>query len=414
MQPKKKDHHRDPLALPRRLVVAAVLAAFWASAQAQLTFDEVGEELALPASIEDNRSIRLADVNGDGHNDLLVGAWGSEFAVWINDGAGNFSDGGFSPAASDANRVNILIPMDFDDDGDIDIFAVRGGNEDSTLWTNDGSGGFTLSSQTFPTGSAAAAGDLDGDGDIDLVFGSGEILLNDGSGSFSNLASLSTNAFASLGDLDGDGNVDILMTTGSSGGTIYFNDGASPPAFSSTSSVPVTGLRSTELIDVDGDGSMDAVTNRGVWLNDGSASFTLGQNWSTGDDIMEAAVADIDGDGDPDVALAQRETANVGTANEVWLNDGSGGFTDSALALGDGSSGAVAFGDVNGDGDVDLAFGNAGTALVVLYRNLATLGPGERQPTASPIPTLSTWSVILMAVLLAAFAGRRGLAFRAN
>lgn len=412
MQPNKKTH-RDTLALPLRLVVAAVLAAFWASAQAQLAFDEVGEELALPASIEDNRSIRLADVNGDGHNDLVVGAWGSEFAIWINDGAGNFSDGGFSPAASDANRANTLIPMDFDDDGDVDIFAVRGGNEDSKLWVNDGSGGFTVSNQTFPTGFSAAAGDLNGDGDIDLVFGSGEILLNDGSGSFSNLASLSTNAFASLGDLDGDGDVDILMTTGSGGGTIYFNDGASPPAFSSTSSVPVTGLRSTELIDIDGDGSMDAVTNLGVWLNDGSASFTLGQNWNTGDDVMEAALADVDGDGDPDVALAQREV-NVGAANEVWLNDGSGGFTDSGLALGEGSSGAVAFGDVNGDGDADLAFGNAGTALVVLYRNLATLGPGESQPTASPIPTLSTWSLILMAVLLAAFAGRRGLAFRAD
>jgi hypothetical protein len=56
------------------------------------------------------------------------------------------------------------------------------------------------------------------------------------------------------------------------------------------------------------------------------------------------ALGDVDGDGDLDVFVA-----NNGQANRVWVNDGSGGFSDSGQSLGSSFSYGVALGDVDGD-----------------------------------------------------------------
>ena len=74
-------------------------------------------------------------------------------------------------------------------------------------------------------------------------------------------------------------------------------------------------------------------------------------------DGRAVGVTDWDGDGDLDAFVANRwSTVFAGDTNSVWLNDGAGKFEDSGQNLGDSSS--VELGDVDGDGDLDLAFAN--------------------------------------------------------
>ena len=113
---------------------------------------------------------------------------------------------------------------------------------------------------------------------------------------------------------------------------------------------------------------------------------------------MAVALGDVDGDGDLDAFVA-----NSNQANRVWLNDGSGTFTDSGQSLGDSSSWAVALGDLDGDGDLDAFVGeldgqaNRGVAerwQWQLHRQRPE--PGEfRQPSAWPWATwtaTATWT----------------------
>ena len=69
---------------------------------------------------------------------------------------------------------------------------------------------------------------------------------------------------------------------------------------------------------------------------------------------------DVDGDGDLDAMVTNASQANV-----VWLNNGSGTFTDSGQTLGTADSRGVVFGDVDGDGDLDAMVTNFGQANVV-------------------------------------------------
>jgi hypothetical protein len=78
-----------------------------------------------------------------------------------------------------------------------------------------------------------------------------------------------------------------------------------------------------------------------VWVNDGSGTFTDSGQALGSSDSLGVALGDVDGDGDLDAFVA-----NATQANRVWVNDGSGAFTDSGQALGSSVSSGVALGDV--------------------------------------------------------------------
>ena len=126
---------------------------------------------------------------------------------------------------------------DLDGDDDIDIVVANGGLADSEIWFNSGTASFTRGSVLQLTGGNAVAvvlGDLDLDGDLDIIeshaelFGiigrSNRVWLNDGAGNFTlaeNFGESGTEQVA-LGDLDCDGDLDVVLAT-VSGARVFLN-----------------------------------------------------------------------------------------------------------------------------------------------------------------------------------------------
>jgi len=144
-----------------------------------------------------SQAVALGDLDGGGALDALVGnssslrdALGTTSrdepnTVWLNDGAGHFTDSGQALGNSHTRYAAL---GDLDGDGDLDALtdSERGGQ----VWLNDGLGNFTSSRQDLSHASdcASAIGDVDGDGDLDIVAGCLErttrVWLNDGTGDF--------------------------------------------------------------------------------------------------------------------------------------------------------------------------------------------------------------------------------------
>ncbi|HSH02967.1 MAG TPA: Ig-like domain-containing protein, partial [Anaerolineae bacterium] len=104
------------------------------------------------------------------------------------------------------------------------------------------------------------------------------------------------------------------------------------------------------------------VISDGNTMNVGSGNFSAGDTFSAGDS-WGIVFGDVDGDGDLDVAVA-----NVGGLEEIWLNDGSGNFSVGDT-FGGGSSRSIVLGDVDGDGDLDAAVANDSNQAQEIWLN---------------------------------------------
>jgi len=356
------------------------------------------------------RSVALGDLNGDGQLDIAVGAGfgsdaGSQNVVYMNRGGGVFDSGPVVCGTAESTScfgigfdVTTAIALgDVNGDGALDIAAGNdGGNdgEQSAVYLSGGGGVFASAALPFGPPDAqmrrVALGDLDGDGDLDLVIadeeGDNRWIRNDGTGSFSGapipLEPQPQHSYAvALGDLDGDGDLDVVLGNDVQPSQVFLNDGAGGfPAGGLP--LPHNGLTlSLAVGDLDGDGDLDIVAgNDGspskILLNDGAGGFPTWHDLdSKTDPAQDVALGDLDGDGDLDLVTARNYRANY-----FYLNDGSGGFTE-AGAIG-ARSAAVALGDLDGDGDLDAVFGsylssiffNDGTGRFPLERPLSEGG----------------------------------------
>lgn len=205
-----------------------------------------------------------------------------------------------------------------------------------------------------------AAGDVDGDGDVDVVLanieGANQVWLNDGSGKFEVGHELlaEKSVHVKLGDLDADGDLDAVFVTWRSpdSGSIWLNDGTG--RFSRAVWAPPAGLFAVALADIDSDDDLDAIlaSRRGpniVVRNDGTGQLAESGQLLGDSDSRGLGIADLDNDGDVDLFVCNYS----GLPNTVWLNDGTGSFTDSGQTLGDSKSSGVAFVDADSDGDLD-------------------------------------------------------------
>lgn len=316
-------------------------------------------------------SAAVADLTGNGFPDLYRGASGKD-TVWFNDGAANFADSGQRFGVSFAGKMAL---GDLDGDSDRDVWLANQNGSPSEVWLNDGSGNFTDTGQELGSGgtfSVVELGDLDGDGDVDAFVGNyhtpSTIWLNDGSGNFSKTAQDILIGIApsvrdlALGDLDGDGDLDAWIAQYIWEDAVWLNNGSGTFSDSGQQLVASGVFDSTRAValgDVDNDGDLDAWVGytfggNNVWLNDGSGMFTdsgqsLGSSYT-----VDLQLADVDNDLDLDAF-----TANFYGPNKVWLNDGAGVYTDSGQELGSSDSVGVSMGDVNDDGFVDTWVANS-------------------------------------------------------
>ena len=346
----------------------------------------------------------FGDVDGDGDLDLAVGNCatlgdGDQSRLLINDGTGVFIDETSAriPAILDRTGEIELGLSDVDGDGDLDILMANGGSrggQQNRILINDGFGYFTEETSTRLPGFSDSTkdidlGDVDGDGDLDVIVTNvnGEqnnLLINNGSGVFSDqtvsrLPIDSNSSFeADFADVDGDGDLDIIVANiNNDQNSILINDGTGNFAEQITPSLKLPLGNDTSLDadfgDIDGDGDLDiivvnALTQNRLYINDGTGSFTdetASRLPVDSDKGVEGDFGDVDGDGDLDIIVV-----NNSVQNRLLINDGTGFFTDetaSRLPVESFGDCDGDFGDVDGDGDLDLAVGNC-----------ATLGDGDQ------------------------------------
>ena len=273
---------------------------------------------------------------------------------------------------------------DVDGDGDLDLVTGR-------LYLNQG-GTFATTPTWFSrsTPNSVALGDVDGDGNLDVVCANfiapSRLYLNQG-GTFATTSawsSVSTDAnTVALGDVDGDGDLDLVFGNDGAGATVYLNTGGS---FSATPdwTGPAAPTRSVALADVDDDGVLDLICGNygqgsALYLNIGG-TFAATPAWTGPAEYTKSvALGDVDGDGDFDLVCGSE-----GPGATLYLNIG-GTFSAAPVWTGPVEfTSSVALGDVDADGDLDLIRGNFGQGSTV-YLNIggtfaatpAWTGPAE-------------------------------------
>lgn len=233
--------------------------------------------------------------------------------------------------------------------------------------TPDSVPGFRLGQQLFSpmfTYQVALA-DLDADGDMDAVLSNmqtpSKVLLNDGNGSFQQTSQAFEDGLhgIAIGDLDGDGTPDLIFGkngNGYLGSPVFFNAGEglfdSPPPRLDDSAMRAVGI---EIHDIENDGDPDAIVHyisptRGhaLYLNDGTGVFSRTETTYP----TYSSFGDLNGDGFVDMIAR-----DLGTGFTVHLNDRDGNLVQSgAVPFPEIGYGRGLFEDVDRDGDLDFIY----------------------------------------------------------
>ena len=322
-------------------------------------------------------AVAWGDYNGDGFLDLaLTGAsqTGLITSIFRNNGDAAFTDMNAGLTGVAGSR---LAWVDFDNDGDLDLFFT--GHTGSAFVTRIGrnQGADLFSEESLPnvagaTNAEVAWADYDEDADQDLLLAgfTGDTVSGQSSRLYRNTNGLFTNATnvalapvsdgsAAWGDYDNDADLDLLIA----GGSIIGSE-----------SIP--GLR--------------------LYRNNDDGTFTLVDTIMTGAKDCSLAWGDFDNDGDLDVAVAGLD-ANLQPATAVYANQGAGFFVGVVTGLPGVRNASLAWGDVDNDGDLDLALaGNDGvTNITRLFRNEVFAGNFPPLPPFNLASLVSGKSVTL-------------------
>lgn len=301
-----------------------------------------------------NGLIAVGDFNGDGKPDIITSYYGSggNLAVFINTSTpGNLSFA--APVAlTTGSSPTAVVVGDFNGDGKLDIATSNNGTTPTfSVVLNTGSNGNVsfATKQDFTVGgdpTSIAVGDFDGDGKLDLV------------------------------TANHTGNTISVVRNTTANGVLSF----APKVDYQVGSSPITVLTA----DLDGDGKTDIITTNhldfgevhtgNIYRNistSGNIAFSAATSYNTGVYSQSATIADIDGDGKPDLILADK-TSNTATV----IGNGS---VPGTISMGGGPTlsgirypGGVVAGDFTGDGKADVVVlsGNGGNSFISTFVNV--------------------------------------------
>ncbi|MDF1799798.1 MAG: VCBS repeat-containing protein [Planctomycetota bacterium] len=313
--------------------------------------------------------VTTGDVNGDGFDDLVWldgwGAFSAKVRVRLNLGTGSFGPSQELPGSTCEQDATILV-ADANGDGQPEILTYSCFDK-VNVWPNLGGGVFGSPLQTsVPGGTGAlAAGDLDGDGVLDIATNSGiqgyvEVRLGLGNGSFGSAFTLTTGRGVEaivIGDLNLDGVNDVVAAYSLDGDGVSVALGQGGGAFATPVQYPGTysGVTSNvTLEDLDGDAQPDVLVADGttgevsLWRNGGAGVLVGAERYGTGFPPTSLAVGDFDHDGRRDVlALVEPEGPNGWYYPAVALLEG---LADPWSNIGMGLSGATGAPILNGSG----------------------------------------------------------------
>jgi len=363
-----------------------------------------------PVSFATARAIRFADIDGDGDLDVVAAQQTAGTIIWLENTAGDGSAFTAHTIDDDFGNVIFVAVADVDGNGTLDIVGSRLSTdvgEDSVVWySNDGTPGNDTAWEKNPVAQGlalpreVAVGDLDLDGDLDIVvahngqnvMGLGdEVLWYESVPIGGNLTwtehtidgAIPTPVSVVIGDINGDGLPDVVATSFGGGSVFWYANDGNPAATSEWTKETVDGAFSgavnVDLADVDHDGDLDiagaGVTENevAVWLNTGATPWprvTVEANFV---EAQAVAFADLDQDGDMDLIGGTDDApAPVNDSLRWWENVGGTGMTWTPRSIVDGALDrvtSVAAGDLDGDGDPDIAAAEFGDGELIWFQN---------------------------------------------
>ncbi len=385
----------------------------------------------------------VEDFDGDGLLDIATSTWDPDgpFTFYRNTGHGSFADASVSSGlAGQLGGLN-CIGGDYDNDGDVDILLLRGawlyddGQIRNSLLRNDGNGTFTdvtrqagLAAPARPT-QAAAWGDFDNDGDLDLFIGNesrldmpdstggdypSQLYRNNADGTFTDIADIAgvrNDRYCkgvAVGDYDNDGDLDIYVSN-IGANRLYRNDGDgtfTDVAADAAVLEPQTHSFAAWFFDYDNDGWLDLfvtaydarvedvaadalglpsqATSPCLYRNNGDGTFRnvttetgLDHPWLP----MGANFGDLDNDGFLDIYLATGDPDyQTLMPNAMLRNDAGRRFQNVTTSGGFGhlqKGHGVSFADIDNDGDQDIYHQLGGFYEGDGFRNALFANPGH-------------------------------------
>ena len=421
-----------------RLVLIAAVAAVLAQAPAGPLWIDVTTTAIGQTKYWTNK-VEIADLNGDGRPDLLF-ANGGDYStpgtpepnqVFFNTGPGLVFKEVTSAVLGDTpDLARVIKARDLNGDGLTDIVVGTTYQTQSRLFLGAGQGRFTEATRTHLPAQPLSVGDLepgdvDGDGDLDLVladWGAGNnmsnaggrtrLWLNDGTGRFTDATAARMPDILvrfswdlELADIDNDADLDVLVSCKRCPGSHLFrNDGAGLFTDEPRALPQYTNNYEFEVMDLDADGWLDLVTmNDGdivggnsssrrehVFRNDGKGRFRDQTDawWppaaNVGEDDNMVAFLDYDSDGDADFIVG-----SLSGPDRLLINDGKGKLT-ARLDVFDGAPTpgtlGIALADLDGDGRIDVVQGQGEDPKATDERVFS--GRGLAPDTAAPSVTM--------------------------
>ncbi len=276
----------------------------------------------------------VADLNRDGRADLAVSNSGSNtVTILLQNANGTFSPSSASPVAA-GSLPQYITTGDFNGDGIPDLAVVDFSSNDVKILIGDGVGGFPTALQhTVGVGTApwfATVVDFNGDGKADLAVSNGgssnaSLFLGNGDGTFTGWNTLAVGSSArsiATGFFDGDSRLDVAVGNYNNNTVSVFVQNSAGTGFIQKADVTLPGGANPWTVvagDFNADGKTDlaigAFSGNSVYLylgnGDGTFRLATGSPFSTGNGPGSLVIGDFNGDGTPDLAIANQNDSTI-------------------------------------------------------------------------------------------------------